>query len=75
MAELGVIMLMFLAGLVVDEILDEAQSGNYDLAVIGAHGTRGWKRFLLDDVAHQIVSQIDFSVIIVPSFQNQSPER
>ncbi len=54
-------------GLVVDEILDEAQSGNYDLIVIGAHGTAGWKRYLLDDVAHQIVSQIDLSAIIVPS--------
>jgi len=57
-------------GLVVDEILEEAKSGNYDLVVIGAHGTTGWKRFLLDDVAHQIVSQIDFSVIIVPSIQD-----
>ena len=60
-------------GLVVDEILEETQSGNYDLVVIGAHGTTGWKRFLLDDVAHQIVSQIDVLVLIVPSLESPSP--
>lgn len=53
-------------GLVVDEILAEAGSGSYDLIVIGAHqGGIGWERLLLDDVAHQIVSQADRSVLVV----------
>lgn len=53
-------------GLVVDEILAEASSGNYDLVVIGAHqGGVGWERLLLDDVAHQIMSQADRSVLVV----------
>ena len=53
-------------GLVVDEILDEASSGSYDLIVIGAHqGGIGWERLLLDDVAQQIVSQADRSVLVV----------
>ncbi len=53
-------------GLVVDEILDEASSGSYDLIVIGAHqGGVGWERLLLDDVAQQIMSQADRSVLVV----------
>ncbi|HCB48155.1 MAG TPA: hypothetical protein DEP47_01205 [Chloroflexi bacterium] len=52
-------------GLVVDEILEESHSGNYDLVVIGAHSTTGWKRFLLDDVAHQLVIQLDRPVLVV----------
>ena len=53
-------------GLVVDEILAEANSGNYDLIVIGAHkGGMGWERLLLDDVAHQIMSQANHSVLVV----------
>lgn len=53
-------------GLVVDEILAEASSGRYDLIVIGAHqGGVGWERLLLDDVAHQIMSQADRSVLVV----------
>lgn len=54
-------------GLVVDEILEEAHGGRYDLVVIGAHGSTGWKRYLLDDVAHQIISQIESLVLVVPS--------
>ena len=52
-------------GLVVEEILSEAQGGSYDLIVIGAHQTRGWQRFLLDDLAHQIVVQADRPVLVV----------
>lgn len=52
-------------GLVLDEILEEAKSGSYDLLVIGAHGTKGWKRYLLDDVAHQIIVQSDRPVLVV----------
>jgi nucleotide-binding universal stress UspA family protein len=54
-------------GLVVDEILDEACNGDHDLVVIGAHGATGWRRHLLDDVARQIVNQIDALVLVVPA--------
>lgn len=52
-------------GLVVQEILTEARNGNYDLLVIGAHQVGGWERFLLDDLAKQIIHQADRSVLIV----------
>lgn len=52
-------------GLVVDEILAESSDGDYDLVVIGAHSTSGWKRYLLDDVAHQIITQTDRPVLVV----------
>lgn len=52
-------------GLVVDEILDEARAGNYDLVVIGAHREQGWQRFLLDDLAHKILAQMDRPVLVV----------
>jgi nucleotide-binding universal stress UspA family protein len=52
-------------GLVVEEILTEAKSGDYDLVVIGAHQSRGWERYLLDDLARQIVQQADRPVLVV----------
>ena len=52
-------------GPIVEEILAEAQDGDYDLIVIGAHQTRGLQRFLLDDLAHQIVVQADRPVLVV----------
>lgn len=52
-------------GLVVDEILDEAQAGDYDLVVIGAHRGEGWQRILLDDLAHKILMQMDRPVVVV----------
>lgn len=52
-------------GLVVKEILDEARSGDYDLVVIGAHQAKQWERFLLDDLAQEIVDHADRSVLVV----------
>ncbi|HNS52868.1 MAG TPA: universal stress protein [Anaerolineae bacterium] len=52
-------------GLVVDEILAEAQEGRYDLVVIGAHRGAGWQRILLDDIAHKILVQMDRPVLVV----------
>jgi len=52
-------------GLVVDEILDEARSGNYDLVVIGAYISEGWGRFLLDDLAKKILTQMDRPVLVI----------
>ena len=52
-------------GLVVDEIIDEARAGDYDLVVIGAHHEQGWQRFLLDDLAHKILAHMDRPVLVV----------
>jgi nucleotide-binding universal stress UspA family protein len=52
-------------GLVVDEILAEAQAGRYDLVVIGAHRGAGWQRILLDDIAHKLLVQMDRPVLVV----------
>ena len=52
-------------GLVVEEVLVEAKSGDYDLVVIGAHQTQGWERYLLDDLAHEIISKVDRPVLVV----------
>ncbi len=52
-------------GLVVPEILAEAESGGYDLVVIGAHESHGWERFLLDDLSMAIVNQGKNPLLIV----------
>lgn len=52
-------------GLVVDEILAEAREGKYDLVVIGASPGQDWRRILLDDLAHQIIAQVDRPILIV----------
>lgn len=52
-------------GLVVEEILAEAKSGDYDLVVIGAHQSKGWERYLLDDLARQIIQHADRPVLVL----------
>ena len=52
-------------GLVVDEILKEARSGDYDLVVIGAHPDEGWRRILLDDLAHRLLIRLKRPVLVV----------
>jgi nucleotide-binding universal stress UspA family protein len=52
-------------GLVVDEILAEARNGDYGMVVIGAHRGEGWRRILLDDLAHQIIGKMDRPVLVV----------
>jgi nucleotide-binding universal stress UspA family protein len=52
-------------GLVVDEVLAEARDGSYDIVVIGAHQGSGWERYLLDDLAHQIITKSDSSVLVI----------
>ena len=52
-------------GLVVEEVLEEAQRGDYDLVVIGAHRGEGWQGILLDDLAHRIVVELDRPVLVV----------
>jgi nucleotide-binding universal stress UspA family protein len=52
-------------GLVVDEVVAEARDGDYDLVVIGAHRQAGWQRFLLDDLAHQIILHTTQPLLVV----------
>ena len=52
-------------GRVVTEIVAEAEKGDYDLVVIGAHHPAGWKRLLLDDLAHQIIGSIRRPLLVV----------
>ena len=52
-------------GLVVDEILKEAGSGDYDLVVMGAHPEGGWRRILLDDLAHRLLMRLKRPVLVV----------
>ena len=52
-------------GLVVDEILEEAGSGDYDLVVIGAHPDEGWRRILLDDLARRLLVRLKRPVLVV----------
>lgn len=52
-------------GLVVEEILDEVGSENYDLVVIGRHRQEGWERLLLEDLAHEIITKVDRPVLVL----------
>jgi nucleotide-binding universal stress UspA family protein len=57
-------------GLVVDEILSEARSGGYDLVVVGAHPAVGERRFLLDNIGHQVLKSIDRPILVVRKREN-----
>lgn len=52
-------------GIVVNEIVAEARNGDYDLIVIGAHQGKGWQRFLLKDLAYQIIMHADRPVLVL----------
>ncbi len=52
-------------GLVADEILAEARSGDYDLVVVGAHPLSSEGRFLLDNIGHQVLKNIDRPILVV----------
>lgn len=52
-------------GLVVDEIVAEANAGEYDLVIIGTHVASGWERLLLDDVSHALVTQINRAILVL----------
>ena len=51
-------------GLVLEEVLEEVQSEDYDLVVIGAYRGQGWQRILLDDPARRIVVELDRPVLV-----------
>ena len=52
-------------GLTKDVILEEAERWGADLIVLGSHGYRGWRRFLLGSVSHAVASHAPCSVEIV----------
>ncbi len=52
-------------GFVVDEIVKEMEDGGYDLVVIGTHQNGGWQRFLLDDLANQIILKSNRPILII----------
>lgn len=52
-------------GLVVDEIVEEARTDAYDLVVIGAHRDEALPRFLLDDLAHELVLDVERAILVV----------
>ncbi|MCS7222850.1 MAG: universal stress protein [Anaerolineae bacterium] len=52
-------------GLVVEEIAAEAQTGAYDLMVIGAHPSDGWRRILLDDITRRVLMGAGLPVLVV----------
>ncbi len=52
-------------GLVIDEILTEAQEGRYDVIVVGAHITPGLSSFLVEDFAKNVLLSANRPVLIV----------
>jgi len=53
-------------GIVANEILREAQMGNYDLIVLGAHiVTSPWKELMMDNVAHQVVERALCAILMI----------
>lgn len=48
-----------------DGIADRLDSGEYDLVVMGSHGRRGIRRFLLGSIAERTVRHAPCSVIVV----------
>ena len=52
-------------GLVVDEILNEANNGDYDIIVLGNHRRGGWQEILVDDIAKHVISSVPQSVLVV----------
>jgi sulfate transport system ATP-binding protein len=51
----------------VEGILAEAESGDYDLIVLGSHGPRSSSLFRVNDVTMQVLSEIDRPVLVVPA--------
>lgn len=52
-------------GLVVEEIIAEAQTGAHDLVVMGAHQSEGWRRILLDDITRRVLVGAGLPVLVV----------
>jgi len=56
-------------------ILVEAQRGDYDLVIIGAHQGTGWTRHLLGSVTQQIIRRVPISVLVARQVSGSGLER
>lgn len=54
-----------LSGKAKDVILEDARNWNADLIVVGSHGRRGFKRFLLGSVSEAVAMNAHCSVVVV----------
>jgi nucleotide-binding universal stress UspA family protein len=54
-----------LAGNTIELILEEAQKWDADLIVVGSHGRRGFRRFLLGSVSEAVAMNAHCSVVVV----------
>ena len=52
-------------GNIVEEIVAEVTSKEYQLVVIGAHRGSGWRRILLDDIANRLILKLDCPMLVV----------
>jgi len=52
-------------GFVIDEIVKEARSDEYDLVVIGTRRDENMPRFLLNDLARELVLDVDRAILVV----------
>lgn len=48
-----------------NEIIDEAEEGNYDLVVMGSRGLTGLSRMMLGSVSIKVLNHVNSSVLIV----------
>jgi nucleotide-binding universal stress UspA family protein len=58
-----------------DVILDEADRWGADLIMLGSHGYRGWRRFLLGSVSHAVATHARCSVEIVRRKRSMTEDR
>ncbi len=56
-------------------ILRYAQENEVDLIVIGSHGRRGWRRFLLGSVAEEVLRSADCPVLVAHGEEGESDRR
>ncbi len=57
------------SGPVLDQLLDELRSGNYDMLVIGAHSVaRPLDRMLLEDIADELLDMSPIPVLVVKGY-------
>jgi len=52
-------------GVPAEVILDTAKEAGFDLVVVGTHGRRGVKRFLLGSVAERVIRHAHCPVLVV----------
>jgi nucleotide-binding universal stress UspA family protein len=64
-----------LSGNAKELILEEARKWNADLIVVGSHGRRGFKRFLLGSVSETIAMNAHCSVVVVRGAARSSRKR